>query len=129
MAVKALLIDDSASARQLIAHYLLQAGCEVAGEAANAADGLELFNKLRPQLVVLDLIMPEKDSIDSLTLIQTMKQAMSAVVIIVISAVVFAQVRDDALAKGAFAYLTKPLDDYAWAQIRLKLTQIFPDLL
>ncbi len=128
MAVKALLIDDSASARQLIAHYLLQAGCEVVGEAADAADGLELFNKLRPQLVVLDLIMPEK-GIDSLTLIQTMKQAMPAVVIIVISAVVFEQVRDAALAKGAFAYLTKPFDDYAWAQIRLKLKQTFPDLL
>jgi chemotaxis response regulator CheB len=54
MPITALLIDDSEASRKLIGAELRQIGCAVVGEATNAADGLKLFAKLRPNLVTVD---------------------------------------------------------------------------
>ncbi len=65
MSVPALVVDDSAAARQIITYHLRQAGCTIVGEAANAADALKLMRELRPNIVSLDLMMPVKDDLDS----------------------------------------------------------------
>jgi YesN/AraC family two-component response regulator len=50
MALSTLIVDDSADARTWLKHHLEEFGCEVVGEAANAAEGLRLFEALHPRL-------------------------------------------------------------------------------
>lgn len=128
MPVAALVVDDSPTARQIIGYHLRQIGCRVVGEAASAADGLKLFNQLRPNLVTLDLMMPVKDGIDSLALVHEIKKAAPDVAIIVVSVVPFEKTRQSFTNEGVFAYIVKPFNDYALANIKVKLKRAFPEL-
>jgi CheY-like chemotaxis protein len=60
-----LVIDDSAEFRNLLREALTREGYDVV-EAADGQEGLRLFDECRPDLVLLDIIMPEKDGIETL---------------------------------------------------------------
>lgn len=55
---KVLVVDDEKDSRVLIAHFLEEFGCQVF-TASNGAEGLDVARKVRPDLMTLDLIMPE----------------------------------------------------------------------
>ena len=55
---RVVLIDDEPAIRTWLKGLLTSLGCEIAGEAGNGREGLELFKKERPDLVLLDLMMP-----------------------------------------------------------------------
>ncbi len=63
MAKKVLIVDDSASMRQLIGFTLRKAGYEVA-EGIHGKDGLAQLDKHAPQLIISDLNMPEMDGLE-----------------------------------------------------------------
>jgi DNA-binding response OmpR family regulator len=128
MAVTALVVDDSAAARQIITYHLRQAGCTIAGEAANAADAIKLMRDLRPNIVCLDLMMPVRDNFDSLALVRAIKKEASKTAIIVVSVIPSEKIRRDFIEEGVFAYIVKPFNDYALDAIRLKLRRAFPEL-
>jgi two-component system chemotaxis response regulator CheY len=128
MAVTALIVDDSSAARQIIGYHLRQAGCTISGEAASAADALQLFHELKPEIVSLDLVMPVKDGLDSLALVRTIKKEAPEVAIIVVSVIPSEQTRRDFIEEGVFAYIVKPFNDYALEAIRVKLRRTFPEL-
>ena len=95
MTVSALIIDDSPFARKIIRHHLTKLGFKVVGEAETAAQGLKLFRELKPKLVTLDVMMPERDGIDSLAAFRTMRnEAPDTAVVVVVSAVPFEKTRD-----------------------------------
>ncbi len=56
--LRVLVIDDEPAIRTWLKGLLTSLGCEIAGEAENGRDGIELFKKERPDLVLLDLMMP-----------------------------------------------------------------------
>lgn len=60
--MKILLIDDAEQARRLLKKWLVDFGCEVI-EASNGNEGIDLYYDHRPELVITDIIMPEKDGI------------------------------------------------------------------
>ena len=60
-----LVIDDSPDFRNLLREVLTLEGFQVA-EAADGREGLRLFGMVRPDVVLLDMIMPEKDGIETL---------------------------------------------------------------
>ena len=64
MAKSILLIDDSASVREVLRVALESEGYSVF-EAANGRDGVRLFREHRPTLVLVDIVMPEKDGIET----------------------------------------------------------------
>ena len=128
MPVTALVVDDSAAARQIIGYHLRQAGCTIVGEAANAADALKLERELKPNIVSLDLIMPTKDDLDSLALVRKIKKEAPDLAIIVVSVMPSEKIRHDYIDEGVFAYIVKPFNDYALDTIRLKLRRTFPEL-
>ncbi len=128
MAITALVVDDSAAARQVIGYHLRQAGCTIAGEAANAADALELLRELKPNILCLDLMMPTKDDIDSLAVVRTLKKEAPETAIIVISVIPSEKTRQDYLKEGVFAYIVKPFNDFALKAIRHRLKRTFPEL-
>jgi two-component system chemotaxis response regulator CheY len=55
---RVLVIDDEESIRIWLKGLLISLGCEIAGEAENGQEGVELFKRERPDLVLLDLEMP-----------------------------------------------------------------------
>ena len=55
---RVIVIDDEHEVRTWLKGLLTTLGCEIVGEAENGREGLELFMKERPDLVLLDLMMP-----------------------------------------------------------------------
>ena len=129
VSVTALVIDDSPAARKLIAAQLQQVGCEIVAEAETAADGLSLFNELRPNLITIDLMMPKKGGMDSMALVEAIKQTAPEVAIIVVSSIPFEKMRTEFLDMGVLEYVIKPLNVYAMQKLRIKLMRAFPHLL
>ena len=66
MKAKILIADDSASMRSILKDLLLRNGFDVAGEAENGKEVLELYEKIKPDVVTLDIMMPEMSGIQAL---------------------------------------------------------------
>jgi two-component system, chemotaxis family, chemotaxis protein CheY len=128
MSVNALVVDDSAAARQITSYYLSAAGCVVVAQATDALKGLDLFRQHRPNLVTLDLMMPRHFNVDSMVLLHTMKREMPELAVIVVSVIPFEKTRKDFLQEGVLAYVVKPLTDRSFEPVRTKLMQTFPEL-
>ena len=99
-----LVIEDSAFTRRKICHVLTSMGHQVA-EADNGCTGLELAQNTQPDVIFLDLLMPEMDGIEVLKQLQ-IKNIQSSV--IVLSADVQETTRQECLSLGASHCLGKP---------------------
>ena len=66
MAKNILICDDAAFMRMMIKDILTKNGYNVAGEAENGAKAVEKYNELKPDLVLMDITMPEMDGIQAL---------------------------------------------------------------
>ena len=103
--LKVLVIDDSALMRRLLSQVLTEAGIQVA-MARNGREGVEQVTEWQPDVVTLDINMPEMDGLTALSLIM---QARPTPVVMVSSLTERgAQVTLEALALGAVDYIAKP---------------------
>jgi two-component system KDP operon response regulator KdpE len=98
-----LVIDDESAIRKFLRIGLTAQGCEVI-EAENGADGLRLVGARRPDLIVLDLGLPDVDGQEVIEAIR----AVSAVPVIVLSVRAEEREKIAALDRGASDYVTKP---------------------
>ena len=60
-----LITDDAAFMRMMLKDILIKGGYDVVGEAINGADAIEKYKELKPDLVTLDITMPEMDGISA----------------------------------------------------------------
>ena len=104
-----LIIDDDDVVRASIAAYLEDSGFKVL-QANNGVQGLELFDREQPDLLVCDLRMPQ---IDGLELIRRINGKASEIPVIVLSGAGVMSDAVEALRLGAADYLIKPLEDLA----------------
>ena len=65
MAQKVMLVDDASFMRMMLKNILVGSGYEVVGEAENGAKAVEQYKSLKPDLVMMDIIMPEMGGIDA----------------------------------------------------------------
>lgn len=63
MAARVLIVDDAAFMRMMLRDILTKNGYEIAGEAPNGAVGVEKYKETQPDLVTMDITMPEMDGI------------------------------------------------------------------
>ena len=75
-----LICDDAAFMRMMLKDILVKEGYEVVGEAVNGADGVEKYNSLKPDLVTMDITMPEMDGIAALKAIRAGDPAAKVVI-------------------------------------------------
>lgn len=66
MMSKVLIVDDAAFMRMMLKDILTKNGIEVVGEAVNGAQALDKYKELKPDLVTLDITMPEVDGLTAL---------------------------------------------------------------
>ena len=105
MGLRALVVDDAPTAKALIARTLQQLGCEVVGLASNGQEGVEMYKRLNPDFVTMDLVMPQMTGQEALEAIRAHDP--SAVVIVISSLGMMKKVLD-CMRAGASYYLVKP---------------------
>src|SRR5918911_3463227 len=63
---RVLVVDDAAFMRKMVSDALTKGGHEVIGEAGNGVEAVARFQELRPEVMTLDITMPEKDGLEAL---------------------------------------------------------------
>ena len=63
---RVLVVDDAAFMRKMVSDALTKGGHEVVGEAGNGAEAIAHFQELKPEVMTLDITMPEKDGLAAL---------------------------------------------------------------
>ncbi len=66
MAKRILITDDALFMRVTLKNILTQNGFEIVGEATNGVESVELYKSLKPDVVTMDITMPEMDGISAL---------------------------------------------------------------
>ena len=105
MAKSVLICDDAAFMRVMIKDILTKNGYEVAGEAENGLKAVEKYNETKPDLVMMDITMPEMDGIQALKSIKSAKPSQKCVMI---SAMGQQAMVIDAIKSGASDFIVKP---------------------
>ena len=105
--MKVLIVDDSAIIRNSLQSIIQKQGYEVLGQAANGLDALRLFEELEPDLVTMDITMPE---MDGLSCVEAMLGQRPDAKIVVISALASKEVALKAIELGAREFIKKPYD-------------------
>lgn len=105
MGNKILVVDDAAFMRMMIKDILRKGGYEVVGEAEDGLKSVEKFKELRPDLVTMDITMPEMDGI---TAVREIKKVDPDAKIIMCSAMGQQAMVIDAIQAGAKDFVVKP---------------------
>jgi two-component system, chemotaxis family, chemotaxis protein CheY len=105
---KIMIVDDSKMIIKLIQGFLETYNIEIVGTASDGKTAIELFNKTDPDIVTLDITMPE---IDGLTVLEEILKVKSAAKVIVISALNDNATALKALKLGAKDFIPKPFKE------------------
>ena len=105
MAKNILICDDAAFMRMMIKDILTKNGYNVVGEAENGAKAVEKYNELKPDLVLMDITMPEMDGIQAL---KKIKETDSSAMIIMCSAMGQQAMVIESIQSGAKDFIVKP---------------------
>ncbi|PWK12701.1 response regulator [Tumebacillus permanentifrigoris] len=105
MSHKILIVDDAAFMRMMIKEILTRNGFNVVGEAQDGAQAVEKYKELRPDLVTMDITMPEMDGIHALKEIRAFDANAK---VIMCSAMGQQAMVIDAIQAGAKDFIVKP---------------------
>ena len=100
-----LIVDDAAFMRMMLKDILTKGGFEIAGEAADGNEAVAKYNELKPDLVTLDITMPNKDGIQAL---KEIKAADPNATCVMCSAMGQQSMVIDAIQSGAKDFIVKP---------------------
>ena len=108
MSKKLLVIDDAMIIREKIKDAAISDGWEIVGEGANGQEAIELYKQLEPDVVTIDIVMPEFDGLHGLKgIIQLDANAR----VLMVSALDQTNILKEAIAAGAADFLVKPFED------------------
>ena len=103
--MRVLIVDDAMFMRMMLKDILSKNGYEVVGEAANGKEAIDKYIELRPDLVLLDITMPEMDGIEALKKIKMIEPKAK---IIMCSAMGQQNMVIEAIQNGALDFVVKP---------------------
>jgi len=105
MSKRILIVDDTAFVRMMLRDIFAKNGYEVIGEAENGLDGVEKYKELKPDLVTMDIMMPEMDGIEALKSIKAFDANAS---VVMCSEVGQQAIVIQAIQNGAKDFIVKP---------------------
>jgi two-component system chemotaxis response regulator CheY len=105
--LRVLIVDDAIFMRKMISDILAENGMEIVGEAETGIKAVEKFMELRPDLVTMDIIMPEMNGIDA---VRKIVEFDSQAKIVMCSALGQQALVQEAITAGAKDFLIKPFN-------------------
>lgn len=108
MVIRLLLVDDHSIVRQGLKMYLsAESDFEIVGEAANGQQAIAMAHELHPDVVLMDLLMPEVSGVEAITII---RRELPDTEIVALTSVLEDQAIIGAIRAGAIGYLLKDTD-------------------
>jgi two-component system chemotaxis response regulator CheY len=107
MTIKVLVVDDAAFMRMMLSKILTDNGYQVVGEAANGAEAVEQYEKLKPDIVTMDITMP---GVTGLQAVERIIKKDPAAKIVMVSAMGQQSMVVDAIRAGAKDFIVKPFN-------------------
>lgn len=102
-----LVVDDSEFARRNMQNILTSVGGEAAGFAANGREAIDKYMTLKPDVVFMDITMPEMEGVEA---VQSIMDRDASAKIVMVSSNGFQEMIKAALDSGAKHFLTKPVE-------------------
>lgn len=115
-----LIVDDSRTSRRILRNMLEANGYDIVGEAENGEIGYLKYKELLPDIVTMDITMPNMDGIESLSLI---KRENADAKVVMITAAGQKEKMVDALKRGADEFITKPFEEKEIINVLNKLSE------
>ena len=104
---KIIIVDDNDLIRTLLRGILRAEECEIIGEARNGTLALELIEKSKPDIVLLDVLMPEMDGLEAL---QNIKQQYPEIIVVMITGSPSKDNVQEPIQGGASGFIVKPFN-------------------
>ena len=104
---KIIIVDDNDLIRTLLRGILRAEDCEIIGEARNGTLALELIEKSKPDIVLLDVLMPELDGLEAL---QNIKQQYPEIIVVMITGSPSKDNVKESIQGGASGFIVKPFN-------------------
>ncbi|VAV82756.1 hypothetical protein MNBD_DELTA01-1753 [hydrothermal vent metagenome] len=101
----AVIADDSTASRRSVKAHLELIGYTIVGEGKNGVEAVELFKEKRPDIVVMDIVMPQMSGIEAAAIITDV----APVPIILVTGSDSEGMSNEAVEAGVFGYLIKPV--------------------
>ena len=114
-----LIVDDSRISRRVLRGFLEDLGLHVTGEAGNGNEALALYDRLRPDLVTMDITMPGMDGIECL---RRLREKDPEAKVLMITAAGQKDKMLEAVRLGCVDYVLKPFDEELLREVILKHT-------
>ena len=108
MSKRILIADDTLFMRVKMKSLLEKLGYQVVGEGSNGREAVDKYKELRPDIVLMDITMPEMDGIAAL---KEIKAFDAKAIVVMVSALGQESIVMDAIRSGARNYVVKPFQD------------------
>ena len=102
---RVLIADDASFMRQMIRDIIEPEGFEVVGEASDGMEVVEKYKKLRPDVVMMDIVMPKRSGIDA---VRAIKAEDAGARVVMCSALGQDALVSEAIQAGARDFIVKP---------------------
>jgi two-component system, chemotaxis family, chemotaxis protein CheY len=103
-----LIVDDAKFMRLTLTSILKKAEHEIVGEAENGREAIELYRELKPELVTMDITMPEMSGLEAM---KEIKQEFPDAKVVMCSAMGQQKMVVEAIEAGAKDFIVKPFDE------------------
>jgi two-component system chemotaxis response regulator CheY len=102
-----LVVDDALLMRKMIRDVAAEVGWEVVAEARNGREAVELYDRLRPDLVTMDVVMPEMSGLEALRRIRAVDPDAQ---VVMVTALDQKQTLLESIRDGAIDFIVKPFE-------------------
>ena len=116
--MRVVLIDDYDMTRTLLRIILRGKQFEIVGEASDGQEGINLCQQLKPDLILLDVVMPKMDGLSAL---EKIRKLLPESVILMVTSNEDQEIVNQSIEKGADGYIIKPFNT---ASVLLTLNQV-----